>query len=60
MLILERCFMYVAETETLRFAKPVLADQKEDLYSLLEAGINDINNGNTLTEEEMDSAIDLM
>jgi uncharacterized protein YlxP (DUF503 family) len=52
--------MYAAETKTLRFAKPVLADQKEDLYSLLEAGINDINNGYTLTEEEMDSAIDLM
>jgi len=33
---------------------------KRELYRLLEDGINDIKNGNVLTEEEMDKSIDLM
>ena len=33
---------------------------KRKLYNLLEDGINDIKNGNVLTEEEMDSSLDLM
>jgi PHD/YefM family antitoxin component YafN of YafNO toxin-antitoxin module len=33
---------------------------KRELYSLLEQGLNDIKNGNTLSEEEMDKSIDLM
>jgi PHD/YefM family antitoxin component YafN of YafNO toxin-antitoxin module len=30
------------------------------LYNLLEDGINDIRNGNILTEKEMDAELDLM
>jgi hypothetical protein len=30
------------------------------LYDLLEDGMNDIKNGNVLTEEEMDKELDLM
>jgi len=33
---------------------------KRELYKLLEDGINDIKNGNILSEEEMDRNIDLM
>jgi PHD/YefM family antitoxin component YafN of YafNO toxin-antitoxin module len=33
---------------------------KRKLYNLLEDGINDIKNGNILTEEEMDKDLDLM
>jgi PHD/YefM family antitoxin component YafN of YafNO toxin-antitoxin module len=33
---------------------------KMKLYNLLEEGMNDIKNGNTLTEEEMDKELDLM
>jgi PHD/YefM family antitoxin component YafN of YafNO toxin-antitoxin module len=33
---------------------------KRKLYNLLEDGINDIRNGNTLSEEEMDRSLDLM
>ena len=33
---------------------------KRELYRLLEDGINDIKNGNVLTEEEMDKSLDLM
>ena len=33
---------------------------KRELYRLLEDGINDIKNGNILTEEEMDKSLDLM
>jgi PHD/YefM family antitoxin component YafN of YafNO toxin-antitoxin module len=33
---------------------------KRKLYSLLEDGIHDIKNGDTLTEEEMDRELDLM
>jgi len=33
---------------------------KRELYRLLEDGINDIKNGNILSEEEMDKSIDLM
>jgi PHD/YefM family antitoxin component YafN of YafNO toxin-antitoxin module len=33
---------------------------KRELYKLLEDGINDIKNGNILSEEEMDKSIDLM
>ena len=33
---------------------------KRKLYNLLEDGINDIKNGNILTEEEMDRSLDLM
>ena len=33
---------------------------KKHLYSLMEEGLNDINNGNVLPEEEMDKSIDLM
>jgi PHD/YefM family antitoxin component YafN of YafNO toxin-antitoxin module len=33
---------------------------KRKLYNLLEDGINDIKNGNILTEEEMDKELDLM
>jgi len=33
---------------------------KRELYRLLEDGINDIRNGNILTEEEMDRSLDLM
>jgi len=34
--------------------------RKRELYKLLEDGINDIKNGNVLSEEEMDKSIDLM
>jgi PHD/YefM family antitoxin component YafN of YafNO toxin-antitoxin module len=34
--------------------------EKQELYRLLEDGINDIKNGNILSEEEMDKSIDLM
>jgi PHD/YefM family antitoxin component YafN of YafNO toxin-antitoxin module len=33
---------------------------KRKLYNLLEDGINDIRNGNILTEEEMDKEMELM
>jgi PHD/YefM family antitoxin component YafN of YafNO toxin-antitoxin module len=33
---------------------------KRELFKLLEDGINDIKNGNILSEEEMDKSIDLM
>jgi prevent-host-death family protein len=33
---------------------------KKHLYSLMEEGLNDINNGSVLSEEEMDKSIDLM
>jgi PHD/YefM family antitoxin component YafN of YafNO toxin-antitoxin module len=33
---------------------------KRKLYNLLEDGINDIKNGNILTEEEMDRELDMM
>ena len=33
---------------------------KRKLYNLLEDGINDIKNGNVLTEEEMDKELNLM
>jgi PHD/YefM family antitoxin component YafN of YafNO toxin-antitoxin module len=33
---------------------------KRTLYNLLEEGINDIKNGNVLTEAEMDRELDLM
>jgi PHD/YefM family antitoxin component YafN of YafNO toxin-antitoxin module len=33
---------------------------KRKLYNLLEDGINDIKNGNIVTEEEMDRSLDLM
>jgi len=33
---------------------------KRELYRLLEDGLNDIKNGNVLSEEEMDKSIDLM
>jgi len=33
---------------------------KRELYKLLEDGINDIKNGNVLSEEEMDRSIDVM
>jgi len=33
---------------------------KQELYKFLEDGINDIKNGNVLSEEEMDKSIDLM
>ena len=33
---------------------------KRELYRLLEDGINDIKNGNILSEEEMDKSLDLM
>ena len=33
---------------------------KRELYRLLEDGINDIKNGNILSEDEMDKSIDLM
>jgi len=33
---------------------------KRELYKLLEDGINDIKNGNILSEDEMDKSIDLM
>jgi PHD/YefM family antitoxin component YafN of YafNO toxin-antitoxin module len=33
---------------------------KRKLYNLLEDGINDIKNGNVLTEEEMDRELDIM
>jgi PHD/YefM family antitoxin component YafN of YafNO toxin-antitoxin module len=33
---------------------------KRKLYNLLEDGINDIKNGNILTEEEMDKSLELM
>ena len=33
---------------------------KRELYRLLEDGINDIKNGNILSEEEMDKSINLM
>jgi PHD/YefM family antitoxin component YafN of YafNO toxin-antitoxin module len=33
---------------------------KRKLYNLLEEGINDIKNGNILTEEEMDKELDIM
>jgi len=33
---------------------------KRELYKLLEDGLNDIKNGNVLSEEEMDKSIDLM
>jgi hypothetical protein len=33
---------------------------KRELYGLLENGINDIKNGNVLSEEEMDKSLDLM
>ena len=33
---------------------------RRELYKLLEDGINDIKNGNILTEEEMDRSLDLM
>jgi PHD/YefM family antitoxin component YafN of YafNO toxin-antitoxin module len=33
---------------------------KRKLYNLLEEGINDIRNGNVLTEEEMDKELELM
>ena len=33
---------------------------KRELYRLLEDGINDIKNGNILTEEQMDKSLDLM
>jgi PHD/YefM family antitoxin component YafN of YafNO toxin-antitoxin module len=33
---------------------------KRELYSLLDKGLNDIKNGNVLSEEEMDKSIDLM
>jgi len=33
---------------------------KRELYRLLEDGINDIKNGNVLSEEEMDKSLDLM
>jgi hypothetical protein len=31
-----------------------------ELYRLLEDGIDDIKNGNILTEEEMDKSLDIM
>jgi len=33
---------------------------KRKLYSLLEDGLDDIRNGNILSEEEMDKSMDLM
>jgi PHD/YefM family antitoxin component YafN of YafNO toxin-antitoxin module len=33
---------------------------KRKLYNLLEDGINDIKNGNIITEEEMDRELDMM
>jgi PHD/YefM family antitoxin component YafN of YafNO toxin-antitoxin module len=33
---------------------------KRKLYNLLEEGINDIKNGNILTEEEMEKELDIM
>jgi PHD/YefM family antitoxin component YafN of YafNO toxin-antitoxin module len=33
---------------------------KRELYSLLDEGLNDIKNGNVLSEEEMDKSIDSM
>jgi PHD/YefM family antitoxin component YafN of YafNO toxin-antitoxin module len=33
---------------------------KRKLYNLLEDGINDINLGNVLTEEDMDKELDMM
>jgi PHD/YefM family antitoxin component YafN of YafNO toxin-antitoxin module len=33
---------------------------KRKVYSVLEDGINDIRNGNTVTEEEMDRELDLL
>jgi PHD/YefM family antitoxin component YafN of YafNO toxin-antitoxin module len=33
---------------------------KRELYRLLEDGMNDIKNGNILTEEQMDKSLDLM
>jgi len=33
---------------------------KQRLYNLLEEALNDVKNGNYLTEEEMDKEIDLM
>ena len=33
---------------------------KRKLYNLLEEGINDIRNGNILTEEEMEKELELM
>jgi PHD/YefM family antitoxin component YafN of YafNO toxin-antitoxin module len=33
---------------------------KLELYRLLDEGLNDIKNGNILSEEEMDKSIDLM
>ena len=33
---------------------------RRELYKLLEDGINDIKNGNILSEEEMDRSLDLM
>ena len=52
--------MYVTLTENSNFADSVQVTQNKSLYSQLEAGIDDIKNGNTLTEEEMDLAIELM
>jgi predicted transcriptional regulator len=34
--------------------------EKRKLYNLLENGMNDIKNANTLTEEEMDRSLDTM
>ena len=33
---------------------------KNELYQLIQEGIDDIKNGRTLTEEEMDRSLDLM
>ena len=33
---------------------------KRNLYNLLDEGLNDIKNGNVLSEEEMDKELDLM
>jgi prevent-host-death family protein len=33
---------------------------KNELYKLIQEGIDDIKNGRTLTEEEMDKELDLM
>jgi prevent-host-death family protein len=33
---------------------------KRELYGLLQAGLNDLQNGNTLTEDEMDKSLKTM
>ncbi|GHS86921.1 prevent-host-death protein [Synergistales bacterium] len=33
---------------------------KRELYSLLQAGVEDIKRGNVLTEDEMDRSLDIM